>query len=396
MGLDTSAHPFDRNLLRERIIPFILEGEPIDDLIEQSVKIGLASWRANAWGLALHNYAGELRSQQDQILQPEYDVWSAAYQKQNNRGILQRLLGLGGREKDLPPWPLTILLPGFDSDLQIWGRPFFIVADTPEDVCAVLERYLSAAGSDDGIDEVAANCLLALEAKRQIKPDGARDDLWEVIANAPPLTALRLDREDSPPSKESLIAQADQKIARWQTIARESDLERPAEIEGLEVEQGVTFGDLQRELPFDIVNFMAGLTPGWMSRGYGFGSNLVDLVARGHGDLFETPAEPFAPLAEQLPILSRDFHDTIPENFSLGGYIPPERVPLFIDVLEEYREPMIFAFEKKPRGELTQEQFEMLQADWLKIREAAEYAARHKMGYLEAAEVYSGPLGWMN
>jgi len=30
------------------------------------------------------------------------------------------------------------------------------------------------------------------------------------------------------------------------------------------------------------------------------------------------------------------------------------------------------------------------------LREAAEYALRHNMGYLEAAEVYSGPLGWLN
>jgi len=133
-----------------------------------------------------------------------------------------------------------------------------------------------------------------------------------------------------------------------------------------------------------------------MGRGHGFGSNLIHLVAHSHDDIFETPAEPFAPLAERLPLIGEHFYDTIPGNFSLGGYIPPERIARFIEVLEEYRAEMILAFDKRKPSEVPSEEIDELQADWLKVREAAEYAVQNGMGYLEAAEVYSGVMGMMN
>jgi hypothetical protein len=34
--------------------------------------------------------------------------------------------------------------------------------------------------------------------------------------------------------------------------------------------------------------------------------------------------------------------------------------------------------------------------DYIKVLEPATYALKKGFGYLEAAEIYSGPLGWAN
>jgi len=264
MGLDTSAHPFDRSLLRNRIIPFILEGSPIDDLIEKSVHNALTGWRANEWGLSALEYDNAISDQQNEITGPERDIWFVAYEKaKQKRGFLARIFAREPSDKDLPPFPRNVLLPGFDSDLLVWGRPFFIAGDTPADVSAMLTRYLeAAAGQPEKVDDIAKDTLANIEGKRMQRPAGAREELWEKIANAPPITHLQRKVEGEPPIAEVLAASAKSMTESWRTIAQAEDLDETVELE--RYDEPVSYGDLQRALPFEIVNFMARLTPGWM------------------------------------------------------------------------------------------------------------------------------------
>lgn len=87
------------------------------------------------------------------------------------------------------------------------------------------------------------------------------------------------------------------------------------------------------------------------------------------------------------------FGTTIPCNYSLGGYVPPEKIGAFVALLETHRTDLILAWSdsKDPAGI-----DDMLAADYTKILEPALLARRNGHGFLEAAEVYSGFMGAMN
>ena len=65
----------------------------------------------------------------------------------------------------------------------------------------------------------------------------------------------------------------------------------------------------------------------------------------------------------------------------------------FVDLLTRHRRELILAWQNRPYDAAN---FDMLAADFNKILEPATYALRHGYGFIEAAEVHSGILGWMN
>ena len=65
-----------------------------------------------------------------------------------------------------------------------------------------------------------------------------------------------------------------------------------------------------------------------------------------------------------------------------------------MDLLAKHERAMVLAFHKGPAP--TPEETKGLAEDYIKILEPATYALKNGYGYLEAAEIYSGPLGWAN
>ena len=84
------------------------------------------------------------------------------------------------------------------------------------------------------------------------------------------------------------------------------------------------------------------------------------------------------------------FETGIISNYSLGGYVQPKNVPAFREWMEKNTEKMIAACVKEKWDEAGARQ------DFGKVMEALRDAERRGMGFLEAAEVYSGPMGIMN
>ena len=394
MGLDTSSHPFDRDLLKTRIVPFLLAGEPIDDLIDRAVAVELASYRVNQWSLAVTDFHNALFNDQYEIAK----TTKSAPPAERKPGFFARLFGgkgAGGVREEPPR--IVPGLPGFDVDLHVWGRPFFVDGDAPEEIARGVDRYMAAAeGGNDAVDAVVKDMLASLERKRQVRPEGVADAVWETVARAPSL--LEVEPKGGPPSVsvEAAKANARRRVGIWREVmaARDPNAEISFGSDG-DDDEPMTVADAQMSLPHDIVGFMSSLSHGWMSRGYGFASQLIERVGA-KSDVFETPEEPFSELVALAPAMREAFFDTIPGNYDLGGYVRPERVGELIEVLDAHREAMIRVFEDDPRREIAPYHLEQMSADWRKLRETAAYAQVKGWGYLEGAEIYSGFLGQMN
>jgi hypothetical protein len=391
MGIDWSAHPLDPALVTQRLIPCVLENKPINDLIERAVAIAAVTHRTQAWKLAASRVDGDLF----------WRVTEAAPKKRvpvgrPKRGLLSRWFGAS--EKDGEPEMTEVFegplcgLPGFESDLHVFGRPFFIDADDGEEAAIAFDRYMAAAeGRDGAVDAVVRDMLQALDAKRASRlPAGLAQNLADLVQSAPSLTSLAPQTETEAFDGDALRAQIERRVAAWRAAAAATD---PKQEIG-DGEERTTALAAQAQMPFDMVSFAAGLIPGWMGCGYGFASGVLAQIKAG-GGLFESPASLFAPLIAAIPAAGRALAATITDNFTLGGWVPPDRVHRLLDVLSAKRDEIIVAFENNPSA-LTPRQREMLACDWIKFNEAATYAMRHGLGYIEAAEIYSGYFGWAN
>lgn len=71
MGFDTSFHPVHHTLIAERILPFVLAGDPIDDLLDQAVRLAHVRFVANAWGLGAIG--------QSEAFEPHLHVWGRPF-----------------------------------------------------------------------------------------------------------------------------------------------------------------------------------------------------------------------------------------------------------------------------------------------------------------------------
>lgn len=71
MSFDTSFHPVPHTLVAERILPFVLRGEPIDDLFDEAVRLARVRFAANAWGLGAIDVS--------ERLEPARHVWGRPF-----------------------------------------------------------------------------------------------------------------------------------------------------------------------------------------------------------------------------------------------------------------------------------------------------------------------------
>src|SRR5262245_40488968 len=109
MGFDTSHHPVDEVLVRERILPWLAGRGAIEDLEREAIRIERVRHRAKAWALGALKIDGAL-----------------------------------------------------DSQLHVWGRPFLVVGDDPAAVSAAIDEYLAATPAS--VDAIATRHLASIDA----------------------------------------------------------------------------------------------------------------------------------------------------------------------------------------------------------------------------------------
>jgi hypothetical protein len=396
MGLDTSAHPVDVALFRDRLIPFVKDGNPIDDLIERAARRALLADRAATWRFAALRFTSDLRRAQEAVVPQVTEHYA---DPQHKVSFIGRLLGQKQRMSEYTRPERVPGLPGYDSDLAAFGRPFFLPAGGTEAVLALYGRYLKAE-TEAQIDAVAREMVAVLNASALNFPEGTRP---EVVAATKAL--LPFDKHIQPVRDESdgpppTLAAHEQALRRGAELCRvifqNRDIAKPLPEQFLhpeDVEAGSRPArDYLPGLPLRIAGFAAALMPGWMSRGYGFASSLFHEIGVKADHIFETPEPLFADLVNAAPQIRKVLDTTIADNFSLGGYVPPPKMQAFVDLLTKHRREMILAFHTgEPPADI-----EEMAADYAKVIEPATYALQNGYGYLEAAEIYSGALGWAN
>lgn len=272
-------------------------------------------------------------------------------QLQHAQAERERARKKGGTAPRAPAVPAT-----FESHLHVWGRPFFITMDEPTEVSAAIDRYLAASPAD--VDDIAREMIQRLDPAlvSHVKPDRSG-------RLAPPKRRAQGIRY-----KMDFLRECFRALRRGETVT---------DGEGEEADPRDFFIG---SFPLDVVEFAAHFRPGWMARGYVWPTHLLGEAGVGIAEYFQTAAPLFEPLAGDIPEIAANLEDTITANYMLGGYVPPDKVP----ALRALVEGRLSGWNEDTRLELR------------KTLEALHDAERRGLGFVEAAEIYSGPAGIMN
>lgn len=310
MGFDTSFHPVDLNLIQNRLIPYIANQGDIRDLVADAVRMAKVRFRANAWGLG---------------------TMSAA-------------------END----------DRFDSRLYVWGRPFFITVEGPENVSKAIDTYLAAKPED--VDEIAREMLRTFDPSLvdRVKPDTSGHQPSDDKLASGITWRLELLRD--------AYAHQDKAVVRGEETYDPHEL-------------------LTREIPLSVLEFAAHLRPGWMDRGV-WPTRLIAESNVDAGDLFEEPTALLGAFAK-FPPMTDLLSDTITENYMVGGFVPPAKVPALRQLLQRDLDTLIAparadGWEDEARRSVR------------KMIEALVDAERKGFGFAEATEIYEPMRGVMN
>lgn len=360
MSYDYSCHPVDVSMIRDRIVPYVMGQVTIDDLLEQAVGNVITRYRANTWGLAVC-------------------------------GVEQRLVENLKQDENTG-------LPGFESDLHVWGRPFFNVAEDMDTSFEVMEAYLKLSGQPvENVDEIVQSMLSVLDDFQDQLDNGLSDEAWGHVNDCYPLEQ-RLIRDDEgfDYNRTDIRKMVENPLAILRDVYRNLG-KGPINITLHGVESEVIPEDVISQVFFECISFSSQIIPGWMGRGHYWPTRMFEEIQVNVSHIFERPTELFAPLIEKVPYLEAYLETSIVENYSIGGYVPPEKMKLFIKLLEKYKNDLIFVWEEKKREEAVYVDMPLkLKAPYLKIYEPAVYAERNGLGFIEASEIYSAVSGAMN
>jgi hypothetical protein len=362
MGYDISNHAVDTRLMTERLIPALLRQASIGDLLDRASNLAVVAAQANRWGL--------------RVTQLCDDLWA----KQDDAGIEE-----------------TLRLPGFHSDLSVWGRPFFIVADTVDESLAAFASYMECSHEDlAAVDRIAASMLAKLDAQRSLLPRDKHAAAAAIVDTFYPLAHhLPEPKNQETPNLASTRAYLEAVLTTYQDGWAQRNTDRI--IESKVLDEPAAAADLARSAPYTLLNLASQVLPGWMGRGYVWPTQLFEKIGVPVSHLFETPTALFEPLVRAFPAIEESFGTTIVYNYSLGGYVRPENVPALRALLQKHERELILAWmEPAQVAAMGPDEISEISADYQKILEPVVLAERNGYGFIEAAEIYSGFMGVMN
>ncbi|MGH1353176.1 MAG: hypothetical protein ACRBBN_20555 [Methyloligellaceae bacterium] len=339
MELIYSNHSVNISLLKDRIIPYIMGTGNIDDLLEQAAKTALTRFEAMSWALAAN----------DCLLK-------------NNPAL-----------KD------------FNSELYIWGRPFFNVGQDLSEALEIHASYLEYAGSS--IEGLARSMLPRLDTilrKNTSSIDlingynSLEDHIQHNELNQSNSLATIIDELEAPLN---VLREVYQNLGKSRIMV-------PVDGE----EQAMDPQELIMQALYESVKFSSEIHPGWVGKGNYWPTRLFEQINVNVSHIFERPTALFEPLLQEIPYLEAYLEETITENYSLGGFVPPEKMKLFLDTLEHHKEDLIFCWvDDSVKQNLTTETREKLSTPFRKIYEPAAYAHQNGYGFIEASNIYSMP-----
>lgn len=321
MGFDTSFHPVDLSLVTDRLLPYIAGAggdDDLDDLLDRAVAIRRTRFEAKQWAL----------------------------------GAIDTARSLG--------------VEAFDTQVHVWGRPFFVTGDDPARVVDDIGRYLAAAPED-----VPA---LAREMLDRLDPSLAAQVTPSTEGFIPADAAVR----DEMSWRMRILRLAGAALRAGEATVRDPDTGREHAPGSL----------IDKEVPFSVVEFAALLHPGWMSRGYSWPTRVC--AKAGVPDVgFRAPTALFEALDAVFPGRTWSAEPTIIANYTVGGFVAPSDVAAARANLLGRRDTLLAPAEAEGWGD-------SLARDLAKTDEAMAYAEARGFAFCEATEIYSGLEGSLN
>ncbi|MEU4595776.1 hypothetical protein [Nocardia sp. NPDC023988] len=318
MGYDVSFHAIDMRMVENRVLPYIAgygTDEDLHDLIRFGVEQTKVRFRANAWGL----------------------------------GALEEL---GGNAD-------------FDPQLYVWGRPYFVTAQTPDDVAETVLQYNRC--TPEQVDHLAVQQLSLLDRTLvgRVRPN--------MEGTLPP------DRyvAEAISGKVVLLRQAVRALRTRQSFTTpDGETADPGEI-------------LAGNLQFVLVEFLAHILPGWIQRGRVWPTLLERTAGSdGYSGLVDNSAL-LGLMRSEFPALEWAVNYTIPSNYEVGGYAAPAAVPVTRHWLARKADELVAAGDEDDEGDV-------IRTAIRKTDEALALAARIGGAFVEASEIYIPMEGTMN
>ena len=353
MGFDTSYHPLDLRFIHGTLVPALLSGEGLVEIEASAARRAKVRYLAKAWALgALHARYGA----RERATKAAATAAMAASREPARPGLLGRLFGKATPEPRVDVVAPPAWLDRLDSDLHVWGRPYFITAGQPAEVSAAVDTWLAAAPEDAESLGRAMALRLAPELGPVTEPDfgaGLPSDEAFRTAVAEPMSACR-------------------EVLR----ALEAG-EMFAHPDGGELDPAELIGP---DFVFLLARIASWFRPGWMDRGAWPSQIFPEIAGASHG--WEPATILLAPILERHPRVQPSLEATITSNYRVGGMLRPEDVPHLRAALEGERERLISCG--------------LEASSWQKLREALLDAESRGLPFMEATEVYSGPEGVLN
>lgn len=313
MSYDVSFHPVPHDLLLNQIYPYLLgvEGFEIDELVDLAVHYAKIRFVANAWSIGL-------RDQGD---------------------------------------------PRFIPHLHLWGRPFFITVEDPEEIPEWVSRYQGVSSTEE-IDSIAEEML------RRLDPS--------LVGKVEPRAAGHLATDDQ--MREEF---------QWKLeLVRNGSLgcngRGPEIVVTPSGDQVAAREVVERFFVHVALEFASHFVPGWYVRGRNWARALHGDANCDAPEYLSGPKHLWMPLLNTFKELNPNMEEGLVEEFVVRDSIPDFRAHL-----KANREALLSPFsDPEERSDMTL----VLQ----KLDEALCCSQLCGHSFASAQEIYSGPMGILN
>ncbi|HEX4823614.1 MAG TPA: hypothetical protein VFV19_04850 [Candidatus Polarisedimenticolaceae bacterium] len=333
-----SFHPIDLGFFDDLIAPLIA-GKKVNPeaFVADAVRVRRNGWVARRYAVAL-----------DQLSQ------LAEAPKPDPGGNLWQRLKSNIEAIDFKPDEAARLAAkGFDADLHLDGRPFFIAENSAEKVADAVVAFTSAETSE------AADAI-------------ARAQLGKIDPALPPL----VEPAEIPDLGSDLAYRTD--LLASLRIAH--DLPRLAR-EGKPWTNGASaVSALPQVLPAHAVVLHGRAHPFWIAKDV----DGLETICRAAGvpppDCLSPAFRPFAEACEAFPSLKESLGLEMRSSPAVGAFVAPAEIGGLVDFLAGHGAKIIGAATRAGEGPMATSLLR-------KIKECAVYAQKRGLGYLEAAGV---------
>jgi hypothetical protein len=337
-----SFHPVDLSFFDEFIAPLVA-GQKVnpDAFLQQAAHLRRNGWVARRFAVAVLQLADSSRP-------PDADP--AASRWQRLRANLEKI--------DYRPDELALrAAQGFDPDLHLEGRPFFIAEGSAEKVAVAVDAY-TAATSEPAVEKIVRDQLSRIDAKlaRDVEPAEIAELSSDLSYRSDVLRLLTKIHDLARFAKEG------------RNFADDDVAPRPAATA------------LPEELPWRALAMHARATPFWIAKDV----DGLETICRAAGvrapDCLAPAWRVYAGACDAFPALRDALGLELSRPRDVGAFVAPGEIDQLLQFLAEHGARIIGAAARGGEGS-------MATALMRKIKECAVYAHHHGFGYLEASGI---------